>query len=63
MCLSYQQTIIILLLSSQIDRVIVPSDWVKKLYIEKSKKLKDTIFVWPSPIDVNQIKKEGGKKK
>ena len=44
-----------LLLSPGIDKVLVPSEWVKKLYIEKSKNLKDKIYVWPSAIDVSKF--------
>ena len=44
-----------LLLSPGIDKVLVPSEWVKKLYIEKSKNLKDKIYVWPSAVDVSKF--------
>ena len=44
-----------LLLSPGINRVLVPSKWVKKLYIEESKSLKNKIYVWPSAVDLNQF--------
>lgn len=47
-----------LLLSPSIDRVIVPSKWVKKLYLEVSKTLLNKIYVWPSPVDINKFTKQ-----
>ena len=40
-----------------IDKIIVPSSWVKKLYTEKNKPLEKKIIIWPSGIDLNFWKK------
>jgi hypothetical protein len=40
-----------LISSQEIDLIIVPSDWVKKLYLEDCPSLKNKIFVWPAGVD------------
>lgn len=42
-----------LLGSAEIDLLIVPSEWVRSIYLEDIPSLKDKILVWPAGVDVN----------
>jgi hypothetical protein len=42
-----------LLGSPEIDLLIVPSEWVRSVYLEDIPSLKDKIFVWPAGVDIN----------
>jgi hypothetical protein len=50
-----------ILKSALIDKVVVPSNWVKDYYISKAPELLNKIYVWPSGVDVpneEKVKKE-----
>ncbi len=44
-----------ILKSKLIDKVIVPSQWVKDFYISVAPELKDKIYIWAAGVDVPEI--------
>jgi hypothetical protein len=52
-----------LITSSEIDLIIVPSEWVRSIYIEDAPFVADKIFVWPAGVDVNYWSPENNNNK
>lgn len=40
-----------IILSSEIDYILVPSEWVKKVWLSFNKDIKDKLFIWPSGVE------------